>query len=78
MGWLSITLIDIPYALLALFADIVPVLKASNALFKFSSVQDFVGPSFLGVSIPSLWALCHNVVEGIPYVAEACMIHKIG
>lgn len=59
-------LLGIPKALLALFADIVPVLKASKALFKFSSVQDFVGPSFFGVSIPNRWARCHSVVEGIP------------
>lgn len=56
----------LPYALLALFADIVPVRKASKALFRFSSVQDLVGPSFLGVSMPRRCALCHNVVEGIP------------
>lgn len=61
-----------PYALLALLADIVPVLKASNALLRLSSVHDLVGPSFFGVSIPSLCALCHNVVDGIPYVADAC------
>lgn len=61
----------VPYALLALFADIVPVRKASRAEFKLSSVQDFVGPSFFGVSMPSRCALCHKVVEGIPYVAEA-------
>lgn len=56
----------IPKALLALLAEIVPVLKASSALLRFSSVQDFVGPSFFGVSIPNLCARCHNVVEGIP------------
>lgn len=56
----------IPKALLALLAEIVPVLKASSALLRFSSVHDFVGPSFFGVSIPNLCALCHKVVEGIP------------
>lgn len=57
---------NLPYALLALLAEIVPVLKASSALLRFSSVHDLVGPSFLGVSIPNLCALCHKVVEGIP------------
>lgn len=64
-------LLGIPYALLALFADIVPVRKASRAEFRFSSVQDFVGPSFFGVSIPKRCARCHNVVDGMPYVADA-------
>lgn len=64
-------LLGMPYALLALLADMVPVRKASKALLRFSSVHDLVGPSFFGVSIPSLCALCHRVVEGIPYVADA-------
>lgn len=42
----------IPKAFEALLAEIVPVLNASNALFKLSSLQDFVGPSFFGVSMP--------------------------
>lgn len=56
----------IPYALLALFADIVPVRNASSAQFRLSSVQDFVGPSFFGVSIPSRCARCQRVVDGMP------------
>lgn len=59
----------IPNAFDALLADIVPVLSASRALFRLSSLHDFVGPSFFGVSIPSRWARCHSVVEGIPNVA---------
>lgn len=59
-----------PNALEALLAEIVPVRKASKALFKLSSLQDFVGPSFLGVSIPSRCARCHRVVEGILNVAK--------
>lgn len=61
----------IPNAFDALFAEIVPVRKASRALFSDSSFHVFDGPSFFGVSIPSLCALCHRVVDGIPYVAEA-------
>lgn len=60
----------IPNALDALLAEMVPVRKASKALFKLSSLQDFVGPSFFGVSIPSRCARCHRVVEGIPNVAK--------
>lgn len=60
----------IPNAFDALLAEIVPVRNASKALFKLSSLQDFVGPSFFGVSIPSRCARCHKVVEGIPKVAE--------
>lgn len=60
----------IPNAFEALFADIVPVRNASNALFKLSSLHDLVGPSFFGVSMPSRCALCHKVVEGIPNVAK--------
>lgn len=60
----------IPKALEALFAEIVPVLKASSALFRLSSLQDFVGPSFFGVSIPNRCARCHNVVDGIPKDAK--------
>lgn len=69
-------LLGIPYALLALFADIVPVLKASRAELRFSSVQDFVGPSFFGVSMPRRCARCHNVVDGMPYVAEAWKLYR--
>lgn len=64
-------LLGIPYALLALLAEIVPVRKASKAELRLSSVQDFVGPSFFGVSIPKRCALCHSVVDGIPKVADA-------
>lgn len=60
----------IPNALDALLAEMVPVRSASKALFKLSSLQDFVGPSFFGVSMPSRCARCHKVVEGIPNVAE--------
>lgn len=59
----------IPNALEALFAEIVPVLNASRALFRLSSLHDFVGPSFFGVSMPNRCALCHSVVEGMPKVA---------
>lgn len=60
----------IPYALDALLAEMEPVRNASKALFKLSSLQDFVGPSFFGVSMPNRCARCHRVVEGIPNVAE--------
>lgn len=63
-----------PNAFEALFADIVPVRNASSALFKLSSLHDLVGPSFLGVSIPSRCALCQRVVEGIPNVARTIAI----
>jgi len=59
-----------PYALDALLAEMEPVRNASKALFKLSSLQDFVGPSFFGVSMPNRCARCHSVVEGIPNVAE--------
>lgn len=59
-----------PNAFEALFAEIVPVLSASRALFRLSSLHDFVGPSFFGVSMPNRCALCHNVVDGMPKVAE--------
>ena len=59
-----------PNAFDALFADIVPVRKASRALFRLSSLHDFVGPSFFGVSIPKRCARCQSVVEGIPKVAK--------
>lgn len=39
-----------PNAFEALFAEIVPVLRASSALFSDSSFHVFVGPSFFGVS----------------------------
>ena len=42
-----------------------------NYICKSSSVQDFEDVSFLGVGIPILLALCHNVVGGIPYTSEA-------
>lgn len=61
-----VKIVDLPNVLLALFAEIVPVLNATKAEFKLSSVHDLVGPSFFGVSIPNLWALCHKVVEGMP------------
>lgn len=40
-----------PNAFEALFAEIVPVLRASSALFSDSSFHVFVGPSFFGVSV---------------------------
>lgn len=61
----------IPYAFDALFADIWPVRNASSALFNESSLHDFVGPSFFGVSMPNRWARCHSVVDGMPNVIDA-------
>lgn len=60
-----------PNAFDALLADIVPVRSASRALFNESSFHVLDGPSFFGVSMPSRCARCHNVVDGMPYVAEA-------
>jgi len=59
-----------PNALDALLAEMVPVRNASRALFRLSSLQDFVGPSFFGVSMPNRCARCHRVVDGIPNVAK--------
>jgi hypothetical protein len=41
----------IPKAFEALFAEIVPVRRASSALLSESSFHVFVGPSFFGVSV---------------------------
>ena len=61
-----------PYSFEALLADILPALSASSASRRSSSDQcRLEGSFFIGVSMPSRWARCHNVVDGIPKAAAA-------
>lgn len=67
----NLNMVMLPYALLALLADIAPARRACRAPRRSASLQDLEAPSFFGVSMPSRCARCQSVVDGMPYVADA-------